>query len=41
MSLQSDTAVHASWVVSGILAKKIKPFSNGEIIKDEDIGFFS
>jgi hypothetical protein len=31
-ALQSDTAVRAGNVVSEILAKKIKPFSDGEII---------
>jgi hypothetical protein len=31
-ALQSDTAVGASYVVSEILTKKIKPFSDGEII---------
>jgi hypothetical protein len=33
-ALQSDTAVLASYVVSEILAKKMKPFSDGEIIKE-------
>jgi hypothetical protein len=34
-ALQSDTAVHASYVVSEILAKKkMKPFSDWEIIKE-------
>jgi hypothetical protein len=33
-ALQSDTAVRASHVVSKIVAKKIKPFSDWEIIKE-------
>jgi hypothetical protein len=30
-TLQSDTVIHASYVASEILAKRTKPFSDGEI----------